>query len=467
MSKPYQVVLSFPYKNLHIHSKKRHSKCLFFCASAQVANNTLTSAAGGGEQVKQAAKKQEQKNIFFRLRRKNMSRKVKSTSKINANDKQGRKQAEIPVCPDFEFPERLTRDEINRLVARRESEKLKRDDTARVMVSKDRTYLSRLQYIISEAQRRIAEGSEDPMLEKLEESAESQVAAFGRFILTHALRESGDTEDLIAHTIGRLVCAIVAGKYRGGNANHYIRRLKIAEQNAELCSRNGLKGASEKVYRALRQLESLVKQTDGREPEEITPEERYRYMVLNRVPERTAARYSDRTSDSFKVTMVADFTAAGLERSHNPYKEVELKEFTDQFDPHIIASHPNENLILMNMRKEGWDIEDLLSAGIALMNYGFDKDREVERLRSATLESACGGDIYLFYVRMTGDTQERTASEKTKTVRRLLRRAKDFTENEERRRDIKQFITLLFDVAEEWVENNKLHNSVFPDGWDG
>ena len=68
---------------------------------------------------------------------------------------------------------------------------------------------------------------------------------------------------------------------------------------------------------------------------------------------------------------------------------------------------------------------------------------------------------------MTGDDQKRTASEKMKTVRRLLRQAKDFIEDEERRRDIKQFIALLFENAEKYVEQNKLHNTVFPDGWDG
>ena len=123
-----------------------------------------------------------------------MSRKATSTSKSNTTGKQGRKQADIPTCPDFVFPERLTRDEIDRLVSRRESEKLKRDDPAKVKVAKDRTYLSRLQYILSEAQRRIAEGNSDPMFEKLKGRAISKVEEFGRFILTHAVRSSNDTD---------------------------------------------------------------------------------------------------------------------------------------------------------------------------------------------------------------------------------------------------------------------------------
>ena len=388
-------------------------------------------------------------------------------NKTTANSKQERKQADIPTCPGFEFPEKLTRDEIERLVSRRESEKLKRDDPRKVKVAKDQTYLSRLQYIIFEATRRMAEGSSDPMFEKLKECAISKVEEFGRFILTRVVKDSNDTYEIIEDTITRLVLAIVAGKYRGGNANLYIKRLKTAEQNREFCGCNGLKGASEKVYLALRKLERQIQQADGREPEEITSKERYRFMLSEHIPERTAARYADRTADSFKVTMAADFTEAGLERFHDPHKEVELADFFDALNPHIIASNPGDNPILENMKKEGWEMEDRLSAGIALMNYAFEKGREVERLRSTTLESACAGDIYLFYVMMTGDDQKRTASEKMKTVRRLLRQAKDFIEDEERRRDIKQFIALLFENAEKYVEQNKLHNTVFPDGWDG
>ena len=128
-----------------------------------------------GNTTTQTARQANKKLTEIKERTNKVMKKEGKANKTTANSKQERKQADIPTCPGFELPERLTRDEIERLVSRRESEKLNREDPAKVKVAKDRTYLLRLQYILSEAQRRIAEGSSDPMFEKLKGRAISKV----------------------------------------------------------------------------------------------------------------------------------------------------------------------------------------------------------------------------------------------------------------------------------------------------
>ena len=82
--------------------------------------------------------RQANKKLTEIKERTNKVMKEGKANKTTANSKQERKQADIPTCPGFEFPEKLTRDEIERLVSRRESEKLKREDPAKVKVAKDR-----------------------------------------------------------------------------------------------------------------------------------------------------------------------------------------------------------------------------------------------------------------------------------------------------------------------------------------
>lgn len=390
--------------------------------------------------------------------------KEKNMKKTTTATEQGRTKTGTAAFPGFSIPKQFKFNETDDIVSRRKEEEINKNDPAQVKAAKDQAYLTRLQYIVSVAKQRIAEEGTTPLMTHLIDRALNQVKEFGETITRWGLKCFN--EETIQDTALRLCGCIFDGKYNGGNPLHYIKRLMIAARNEEFTSENGLKGAREKVYRALRQLEDMTRRMDGRDPEQITAGERYEYMRAKGRPERTAAQYANSTSDSLKTVLVENYESSIFERGYNPIDEVfraDIGSFYSQFDPSVIARHPAKNRILWELNSEGDDIEEIFAVGVCLMVWGFNgnggKKNVAERqLRLGAFEKECSDDIYLLYRNLTGDKKERSEEERKKVVRKAVRTAKEIFADKEKIAAVKEIISLLFEEARAWVR--ELHEEI-------